>query len=88
MPFALHLGGQGGVNANPIGAGPTTFFWETHALLPQSAMTHMASLIAQGVFEKWNDLKVVIIECGVAWVPSVLWRLDANYKALRKKLLG
>ena len=85
LPFALHLGGQGGVNVNPIGAGPTTFFWETHALLPQSAMTHMASLIAQGVFEKWNDLKVVIIECGVAWVPSVLWRLDANYKALRKE---
>ncbi|UTW12896.1 amidohydrolase family protein [Marinobacterium rhizophilum] len=85
LPFAIHLGGQGGINSNPIGAGPTTFFWETHAILPQSAMTHVASMIAQGVFEKWPQLYFVVIECGVAWVPSVLWRLDANYKALRKE---
>jgi len=85
LPFAIHLGGQGGVNSNPIGAGPTTFFWETHALLPQSAMTHFASMIAQGVFEKWPSLYFVIIECGVAWVPSVLWRLDSNFRALRKE---
>lgn len=85
LPFAIHLGGQGGINGNPIGAGPTTFFWETHALLPQSAMTHVASMIAHGVFERWPDLYFVVIECGVAWVPSVLWRLDADYKALRKE---
>ncbi len=85
LPFAIHLGGQGGINSNPIAAGPTTYFWETHAILPQAAMTHMASMIAQGVFEKFPSLYFVIIECGVAWVPSVLWRLDANYKALRKE---
>ncbi|HWT30593.1 MAG TPA: amidohydrolase family protein, partial [Propylenella sp.] len=51
----------------------------------QSAMTHLASMIAQGVFEKWPSLYFVIIECGVAWVPSVLWRLDSNFRALRKE---
>ncbi len=85
LPIAAHLGGQGGINANPTGSGPATFFWETHALLCETGMGHVASLIAHGVFEKWPSLKFVLIECGVAWVPTILWRLDADYKALRKE---
>src|SRR5699024_11164298 len=83
IPFAMHLGGEGGANARPMAMSPTTFFWETHALLPQAAQTHVASMIAQGVFEKWPGLYFVVIECGTSWVPSLMWRLDADYKALR-----
>ncbi|MDQ5851189.1 MAG: amidohydrolase family protein [Chloroflexota bacterium] len=85
LPVAIHLGGQGGLNANPIGCGPTTYFWETHALLCETGMAHVASTIANGVFEKWPRMKLVVIECGVAWVAPILWRLDADYKALRKE---
>jgi predicted TIM-barrel fold metal-dependent hydrolase len=85
LPFALHLGGQGGVNSDPIGCGPTTFFWETHALLCETGMAHLGSSIAHGVFEKWPNAKMVMVECGVAWVPSILWRLDEDYRALRKE---
>ena len=85
LPIAAHLGGQGGVNANPTGCGPPTFFWETHALLCETGMGHIGSLIAQGVFEKFPNLKFVLIECGVAWLGPILWRLDADYKALRKE---
>ena len=85
LPIAAHLGGQGGVNANPTGTGPPTFFWETHALLCETGMGHVASLIAHGVFEKWPTLRFLLIEAGVAWLPALLWRLDADYKALRKE---
>ncbi len=85
LPFAIHLGGQGGINDRAIAGGPPTYFWEAHALLSQPAQTHVATMISSGVFEKWPELKFVVIECGVAWVPPLLWRLDANYTALRKE---
>ena len=85
LPLAAHLGGQGGVNANPTGCGPPTFFWETHALLCETGMGHVASTIAQGVFERWPAARFVLIECGIAWLPAILWRLDEDYRALRKE---
>jgi uncharacterized protein len=85
LPLAVHLGGNAGVNVNPTGCGPSTFFWETHALLCETGMGHLASTIAHGVFEKWPDLHLVLIECGTAWVPALLWRLDEDYRALRKE---
>jgi predicted TIM-barrel fold metal-dependent hydrolase len=85
LPVAAHLGGQGGINVNPTGCGPATFFWEAHALLCETGMGHVASVIAHGIFEKWPSMKFVLIECGVAWLPAILWRLDADYKALRKE---
>ena len=48
-------------------------------------MSHVASVIAQGVFERWPTLMFVFIECGAAWLGPILWRLDADYKALRKE---
>lgn len=85
LPFAVHLGGQGGINYQPIGGGPTTYYWETHALLLQPSMTHVASVISNGIFERYPNMMFVVIECGVTWMPSILWRLDANWKALRKE---
>lgn len=85
LPLGIHLGGQGGINYNPIGTGPTTFFWETHSLLAETGMAHIASTIANGCFEKWPNVKFVMIECGIAWVAPMLWRMDADYKALRKE---
>ena len=85
LPVAIHLGGNGGVNADSSFTMAPTFYYEHHALLCEGAMSHVASLIVHGVFEKWPNLKVVVIECGIAWLPAILWRLDANFKSLRKE---
>ena len=85
LPVAAHLGGTGGVNTGPTGTGNPTFFWEYHALLAETGMGHIASVLAHGLPEKYPNTAFVLVECGVAWVPPILWRLDADYQALRKE---
>src|SRR5262249_17492230 len=45
LPVAAHLGGESGINAEPTACGPSTFFWEHHAMMAQMGMVHLASTI-------------------------------------------
>ena len=85
IPFAVHVGGNGGINVSPHANGAPRYFVEHHTLQCQPAQTHLLSMIMNGVFEKFPGLKFIVIECGVAWVAPLLWRLDANWRALRKE---
>ena len=43
----------------------------------------ITSLVIEGVFERFPDLKVVLVEGGVAWAPALKWRLDKHWKRLK-----
>jgi predicted TIM-barrel fold metal-dependent hydrolase len=49
-------------------------------------MTHLVSFISHGVFEKFPRLRLLLIEAGSAWLPSLLWRFDTEYKGLRREV--
>ena len=48
--------------------------------------TQLISLVAGGVFDAFPALRLVLIEGGVAWLPPMLWRLDKNWKGLRREI--
>ena len=43
-------------------------------------------MVLEGVFERFPKLKVVSIEAGFGWVPSLAWRLDKHFDRLRSEL--
>ncbi|HEX2186926.1 MAG TPA: amidohydrolase family protein [Chloroflexota bacterium] len=87
LPVAVHPGAEGRAIAGPpTAAGWISKYIEWHTCLPQVAQAHCVSLVCQGVFVKFPALKVVFVECGMGWLPHVMWRLDKNYKALRNEV--
>lgn len=86
LPVAMHSGGEQ-VGVAPAGtlAGSVSYYFEHHALHPQSAQTHLVSLVAEGVFEKYPRLRFLFVEHGFSWLPHIMWRLDKDFKGNRSE---
>ena len=54
--------------------------------MAMSLAAMVASFILEGVPERFPRLKIVIIEGGFGWVPSLGWRMDSHWKALRSEV--
>ncbi len=43
----------------------------------------LSSLVLEGVFEAIPDMRLLVVEGGIGWIPSLAWRLDAQWKRFR-----
>jgi predicted TIM-barrel fold metal-dependent hydrolase len=81
LPVAVHAFGYGGA---PI----TSAGWPSHYIEEmtghaQSCQAGLASMVIEGIFERFPGLRVIMVEAGFAWAPSLAWRLDKAWKTLR-----
>jgi uncharacterized protein len=87
LPVIVHPAGpEGAYYGAPVVAGgvPATYL-ERHVALPQIAQANLSSLIMNGVFERFPGLKVVFAEFGFAWAVPLMWRLDMDWRRLRRE---
>lgn len=54
-------------------------------LFPAAAGHHISSFITHGVFEKFPGAKLLLKEYGISLLPSLMWRLDAEYQRWRSE---
>jgi uncharacterized protein len=62
------------------------YYIERHMLIPQGSMAQIISLACGGVFDRFPELKLIVLEGGFTWLPHLLRRMDREYKSLRQEV--
>jgi hypothetical protein len=84
LPITIHVGGTGG---HPSTAGGwSSYYMEEHNMVAQAMQAVLASLVFEGVFERFPKLRIVIMEGGLGWIPSLCARMDKNWKRMRSEV--
>ena len=81
LVIGIHFGGAPGHPPTPVGW-PSTYL-EEHAGMAQVFQSQVTSMVVEGVFDRFPTLRVSLIEGGFIWMPSLMWRIDKEWKGLR-----
>jgi len=85
LTIGLHAWGRAG-NA-PTQTGYTHFYLEDYLANSQLIVqAQVTSLVTEGVFDRFPELRVSLMECGFSWLPFLLWRLDKDWKAVWREV--
>lgn len=95
VPIVLHVGGGGrlldphffdnGLPAVPdFHGGAENFRSVDYMAIPGPPMQMLATLVIDGVLERFPRLRIGVIEQGAVWVPSWMRQLDAAHEAFHR----
>jgi predicted TIM-barrel fold metal-dependent hydrolase len=94
IPIVFHVGGGTAMNPTykedgrpPVKdfiGGDDNFTSVSYMAIPEAPMQTLATLIIQGVLERYPTLKIGVIEMGASWVPGWMRSMDSCADAFRK----
>lgn len=84
LVVGLHYGGSPGNPPTP--SGWPSYYIEEYVDMSTIFQSQTLNLIVEGVFERFPTLRVSLLESGVTWLPSWMWRIDKEWKGLRREI--
>ncbi|MCH2172962.1 amidohydrolase [Myxococcota bacterium] len=100
IPIVFHVGGgkrladgqlldpdyfeNGGPPIRDFHGGDENFRSVDYMAIPTAPMQTLATLIFDGVLDRFPDLRFGVIEQGASWIPSWLRYMDSAFEAFRK----
>jgi predicted TIM-barrel fold metal-dependent hydrolase len=100
LPVVFHVGGglraadhrlldpdyfeNGGPPVRDFHGGEENFRSVDYMAIPTAPMQTIATLIFDGVLERFPELRIGVIEQGASWVPSWMRFLDSAFEAFRR----
>ena len=84
LALAIHAGSL--YRQAPTGSGWPSFHVEDYVGQSTAFENAIVGLLAEGVFNEFPDLRVVCLESGFTWLPTLLWRLNKEWRGVRQEV--
>src|SRR5215470_4402283 len=84
LAIGIHAGST--YRIAPTYSGWTSYRVEDYVAQSAAFETQLLSLVAEGVFQKFPRLRVVLIESGFTWLPTWLWRTNKTWRGVRAEV--
>lgn len=81
LPVVLHLGGT--MRQPPTAVGWPSTYLEWYVGQVSTMEGQLASIVSEGVFQRFPGTRVVIAEAGFDWLPAFMWKFNKLWKGYR-----
>jgi len=85
LPVVIHADGGAGVEFWPTAVGYPRHFIEYAALNPLNGYFHLLSFICEGVFDRFENFRVLFADGGFDFLTPFIWRMDKGWLSLRSE---
>lgn len=84
LPIGVHAGST--FRHAPMASGWPSYHLEDSILQASAFEDTVVSFLAEGVFQKFPDTKLVLMESGFTWLPTLLWRTNRSWRGVRTEV--